>query len=216
MRKLLLIPFTVLLVTGCGQSKTEEAPVTLPPCDPGRASSTLATEAELNNWQRVSGSWNYGAMDTCNLSSITVTREGEFTVDNCGAVANGTLTEGELSGLETRVSVMMNLMDKGIWCDRIPLNGTTWDDQITLGNGKTRRVYYSTPDMGTCAYGKSESGAGLDAYLDSLAEKYRIRPATTPANPADPTIPNTPPAPGSATPGSNNDESIIDRIREAF
>ncbi len=162
----LLAMLCILAFTGCGSAGGEEPPINTS----GQPNVTMNSVG----WMRVTGEWTYGEVTpgACTNAKIIVESDASFTITECGASKAGILAEADFAILQTRMKPVLGQWEKNTTCDLNPVADLAWLNKVTLPDGRTRRVYFSSTESGTCSMGTRSYSEALDATLDSIKMKY--------------------------------------------
>jgi hypothetical protein len=193
----LLAMLCMLAFTACGSAGGEEPPVNTS----GQPNVTMNTVG----WMRVVGEWTYGETlpGACTSAKIVIESDASYTITECGESKAGILAESDFAILQNRIKPVLNQWDRNTMCDLNPIADLSWMNKVTLPDGRTRRVYFSSTENGSCAMGTKTYGEALDATLDSIKTKYGANPPPTETPNADTTTPPTPTDEGvTANPGT--------------
>jgi hypothetical protein len=195
----LLAMLCLLAFTACGSAGGEEPPIN----SAGQPNVTMNSVG----WMRVTGEWTYGETmpGACTNAKIVIESDASYTITECGESKAGILAESDFAILQNRMKPVLGQWENNTMCDLNPIADLSWMNKITLPDGRTRRVYFSSTQNGSCAMGTKSYGEALDATLDSIKTKYgSTQPAegTAPA-PETPATPEAPADGGVApTPGT--------------
>jgi hypothetical protein len=180
----LLAMLCMLAFTACGSAGGEEPPIN----SAGQPNVTMNTVG----WMRVTGEWTYGETlpGACTSAKIVIESDASYTITECGSSKAGILAEADFAILQSRMKPVLNQWERNTMCDLNPIADLSWMNKVTLPDGRTRRVYFSSSESGSCAMGTKSYGEALDATLDSIKTKYGAsqptEEAATPETPAAP------------------------------
>jgi hypothetical protein len=179
----------LMAFVGCGHGGDAEQPIKAP-------NSPNMTLSDLG-WTKVTGDWTYGETEAggCNHAKVVIDAEANYEITDCSGTKKGIMLEADFAVLKSRMQPVVAQMGGSAYCDLAVVADLSWEDRVTMANGKSKAVYYSS-SLGTCATGNKAHGEDLDATLDSIKTKYSKDQSAT----ADT---NTPPA--DATPAPAND-----------